>query len=150
MLNNHLINIISIYFTILYTMIYQNQNTIQSKAKVVYQLKNNKYDVNNQTEDETIWWCYCICNTRVFGPLHSIIVKSIWFSIHITTRITRNIINSNIMCSFFISLVFLLDHHWSWDIKGVMLCRTLKCERTQHERPYMEDQEFDTYLRFMS
>ena len=35
-------------------MKYLNQNTIQSKAKVVYQLKNNKYDVNNQTEYETI------------------------------------------------------------------------------------------------
>ena len=31
-----------------------------------------------------------------------------------------------------------------------MLCGTLKCERTQHEWPHMEDQEFDTYLRFMS
>ena len=27
---------------------------------------------------------------------------------------------------------------------------TLKCERTQHERPHILDQEFDTYLRFES
>ena len=51
---------------------------------------------------------------------------------------------------FFIYIEYLLDHHWSWDIKGVMQCGTLKCERTQHEWPHMEDQEFDTYLRFMS
>ena len=51
---------------------------------------------------------------------------------------------SNIKCLPLINFYVhqcLLDHRWSWDIKGIMLCRTLKRERTQHERPHNEDQE---------